>query len=93
MTTITTMLNPDTAWNHDPKIAEIRILTIDEISAAMYVNGLSVRKMSQILGVDSSRVHAMFKYKDEFHNRLLRVACTHVLNSLGGWNLQGGAVA
>lgn len=84
MTTITTMVG---GQGKTPILATVPILSIDEISAAMYLNHVSVRKMSSILGVDSSRVHAMFKYRDEFHNRLLRVACTHVLNNIGEYKM------
>lgn len=58
------------------------IYTIDQISALMYVRHISLRQMSKMLGIDSSRLHSMFKYKDEKHNRLLRIACTWVLNKL-----------
>lgn len=58
------------------------IYTIDQISAMMYVRHISLRQMSRVLGVESSRLHSMFKYKDEKHNRLLKIACTYVLNEM-----------
>ena len=61
---------------------DLAIYSIDQISALMYVNHISMRKMSHMLGVKSSRMHAMFKYKDEEHNKLLRAACTCALNQL-----------
>ena len=59
-------------------MADDYIMTIDEISAFMYIHHISLRKMARILGIDSSRLHAMFKYKDEQHNKMLRIACTWV---------------
>lgn len=58
------------------------IYTIDQISALMYVRHISLRKMSKLLGIASTRMHAMLKYKDEEHNKLLRIACTWVLQHL-----------
>ena len=58
------------------------IYTIDQISALMYVRHISMRKMSMLLGVNGSRLHAMLKYKDEEHNKLLRIACTWVLQQM-----------
>ena len=55
------------------------ILSIDEISALMYIRRMSMRKMSKMLGIASSRLHSMFKFKDEEHNSLLRIACTYIL--------------
>ena len=65
-----------------------QIYTIDQISALMYVNHISMRQMSKIIGVDSSRLHAMFKYKDEEHNKLLRIACTWVIDCILGKNYE-----
>lgn len=61
---------------------DLDIYSIDQISALMYVNHISMRKMSHMLGVKSSRMHAMFKYKDEEHNRMLRMACTLALQQI-----------
>ena len=58
------------------------IYSIDQISALMYIRHISLRKMSKMLGIDSSRLHAMMKYKDEEHNKLLRIACTWVLQHI-----------
>lgn len=58
------------------------IYSIDQISALMYVKHISLRKMSRLLGIESSRLHSMLKYKDEKHNKLLRIACTWVLNMI-----------
>lgn len=57
----------------------MEIWTIDEISAALYLRKISIRKMAKALGIQSSRLHSMFKYKDENHNRLIRIACTYML--------------
>lgn len=56
------------------------IYTIDQISALMYIRHISLNQMAKTLGICSSRLHAMFKYKDEAHNKLLRIACTWALN-------------
>lgn len=61
---------------------EPAIFTIDEISALMYVRHISVRCMAKMLGINSSRMHAMLKYKDEKHNRLLKIACTYILRNM-----------
>ena len=58
------------------------VYSIDQISALMYTRHISLRKMSKMLGIDSSRLHAMMKYKDEEHNKLLRIACTWVLQHI-----------
>ena len=61
---------------------EPAIFTIDEISALMYIRHISVRYMAKMLGINSSRMHAMLKYKDEKHNRLLKIACTYILRNI-----------
>lgn len=58
------------------------ILSTDAISALMYVNHITLHQMAKKLGVNSSRLHAMFKFKDEEHNKLLRIACTYVLEKM-----------
>ena len=63
-------------------LPEPAIFTIDEISALMYVRHISVRYMAKMLGINSSRMHAMLKYKDEKHNRLLKIACTYILRNM-----------
>lgn len=58
------------------------IYTIDQISALMYVRHISLNQMAKKLGICGSRLHAMFKYKDEEHNKLLRIACTWMLQHM-----------
>lgn len=58
------------------------IYSINQISALMYVKHISLRKMSRLLGIESSRLHSMLKYKDEKHNKLLRIACTWILDKI-----------
>ena len=67
---------------NEPAMPEPAIFTIDEISALMYVRHISVRYMAKMLGINSSRMHAMLKYKDEKHNRLLKIACTYILRNM-----------